>query len=277
MSNEEYVQSIQKWREEMDANLRRENGWLAMAGLFWLKKGFNTFGSSRDCDILLPMRAARLMGAFEFDGLKVTLHLEIGQSGELNGERIQTVVVLKTDREEPPSFVRFEDIQVLVIQRAERFGIYLWDNQRAQRREFPPRDWFSIDEKYRVSAIYTPYPVTIKVELPNSIGEFEKDFMQGYVSFKIGDKSFRLDATELNDGRLYLQFKDKTNEGKTYPYGRYLYSEAVKEDGQVYLDFNKSFNPPSAFTDYATFTFGSKQNRLNIFMEAGELFKQSTK
>jgi len=39
MANEEYIKSINKWRQEVDDNLRRENGWLALAGLFWLCKG----------------------------------------------------------------------------------------------------------------------------------------------------------------------------------------------------------------------------------------------
>jgi uncharacterized protein (DUF1684 family) len=274
MSGEEYFQAIHKWRLEMDANLRRENGWLALAGLFWLKKGFNTFGSSGDCDILLPKRAPRLLGAFEFDGENITLHVEIGQTGELNGKPIQTAAVLKSDREEPPSFVTFQELQLLVIQRTDNFGVYLWDNQRSLRNEFPPRIWFPIDEKYYVFALYTPYPVPIKVDLPNASGELEKDFMQGYVSFKFGDKSYRLDATELNDGRLYLQFKDLTNGGKTYQSGRYLYTEAVTEDGEVFLDFNKAYNPPSAFTDSATCTFGSKQNRLKVSIEAGEMYER---
>jgi uncharacterized protein len=274
MSGDEYLQAIQKWRNEMDTNLRRENSWLALAGLFWLKNGFNTFGSSGDCDLVLPKRAARLIGAFEFDGSNVTLHVEMGQTGKLNGEPIETAVLVKTDREASPSFVTFEDLQLLVIQRDDRFGVYLWDNQRSQRRDFPSRNWYPTDEKYRVSAIYTPYPVPIKVEVPNAFGELEKDFMQGYVSFKIGDKSCRLDATELDDGRLYLQFKDLTNGGKTYHSGRYHYTEPVKEDGKVFLDFNKSYNPPSAFTDYATCTFGSKQNRIKVAIEAGELFEQ---
>ncbi len=38
MADDEYLNSILKWREEMDANLRRENDWLAAAGLFWLKE-----------------------------------------------------------------------------------------------------------------------------------------------------------------------------------------------------------------------------------------------
>ena len=274
MDSEKYFQTIQDWWVKMDANLRRENDWLALAGLFWLKKGFNTFGSSRDCDILLPNRAPHLIGAFELNGTNIMLHIETGQNGEINGKPIQKTAVLKTDQEEPPSFIKFEELQLLVIQRNEKYGIYLWDNLRSQRHEFPPRIWFPVDEKYCVAAHYTPYLLPIKVELPNIFGELEKDFMHGFVSFKFGDKTYRLDATELYNGRLYLQFKDQTNDRKTYPSGRYLDTEAVKEDGQVLLDFNKSYNPPSAFTDYATCTFASRPNHINLAIEAGELYEQ---
>src|SRR5512144_1590083 len=77
MVEEAYISSLLAWREEMDANLRRENDRLALAGLFWLQKGFNTFGSSRDCDIVLPKPAPRIIGAFEFDGNSVTLTLDL--------------------------------------------------------------------------------------------------------------------------------------------------------------------------------------------------------
>jgi hypothetical protein len=57
MTNEEYVNTILKWRQEVDTNLRSsENSWLALAGLFWLRKGENIIGSDihrSDCDILL--------------------------------------------------------------------------------------------------------------------------------------------------------------------------------------------------------------------------------
>ena len=257
----------------MDANLRRENDWLALTGLFWLQKGFNTFGSSRDCDILLPKRAPHLIGAFEFDGTdNIVLHIEMGQTGELNGIPIQTNAVLKTDHGDPPSLITFEELRLLVIQRGDRFGVYIWDNLRSQRSEFPPRNWFPLGEKYRITGKYVPYILPIKVDLSNSFGEPENDIMLGYVTFKIGDKTCKLDATELNDGCLFLQFKDLTNGEKTYPSGRYINTEAVSEDGQVLLDFNKSFNPPSAFTDYAICTFASKSNHLNLAIEAGELY-----
>jgi uncharacterized protein (DUF1684 family) len=273
--DEEYLHAILEWRVNMDANLRRENDWLALAGLFWLQKGFNTFGSSHDCDILLPKQAPHLIGAFEFDGTEnIVLHIEMGQVGEINGEPIQSTAVLKTDQGDPPSLITFKEIGLLVIQRADRFGVYVWDNLRPQRSEFPPRIWFPVDEKSLVIAHYTPYVLPIKVELRNPFGELENEVMLGYVSFRYRDKALKLDATELSDGCLYLQFKDLTNGEQTYPSGRYLTTtEPVGEEGLVFLDFNRSYNPPSAFSDYAICNFASKMNHLKVAIEAGELYE----
>ncbi|HUI88138.1 MAG TPA: DUF1684 domain-containing protein [Anaerolineales bacterium] len=272
-SANQYLRDLLQWRKDMDADLRRENNWLAAAGLFWLKKGTNTFGSSRDCDIVFPKQAPRLLGAFEFDGTSVvTLHFDVGQSAELNGQPIQTATVLKHDLQDSPSFVKFGNLCIAVIHRADRVGIRLWDNTREERRTFPPRSWFPIDEKYRISALYTPYPVPVKVKTFNAFGVWEENYMQGYVSFNLGGRTYNLDTSDLKDGGLYIQFTDPTNGETTYPKGRYHYTEAVQEDGRVFLDFNKVFNPPSAFTDFATCTFPPNQNDVSIPIEAGETY-----
>ncbi len=272
MSNEEYLSNILKWRKEMDANLRRENDYLAAAGLFWLKKGNNTFGSSRDCDIHFPGQTPRLLGAFEFDGKTVTLHLDIGQSAELNGQAVTNAVALNDDLQDSPSFVKFGELCMVVTRRADKVGIRLWDNSREQRRAFPPRAWFPIDEKYRVSALYSSYPMPMKFKMFDAFGEWEENYMQGYVTFNLRGHTYNLNANERNDGTLYIQFTDATNGEKTYPKGRYLHAGPIREDGRVFLDFNKAFNPPSAFTEYATCTFAPNQNYLNTRVEAGELY-----
>jgi uncharacterized protein (DUF1684 family) len=41
-------------------------------------------------------------------------------------------------------------------------------------------------------------------------------------------------------------------------------------DGHVVLDFNKSYNPPCAFTPYATCPLPPQENRLAVRIEAGE-------
>ncbi len=272
MVDEAYLSSLRSWREEMDANLRRENDRLALAGLFWLQKGFNTFGSSRDCDIILPKPTPRIIGAFEFDGTNVKLTLDLGQSVEVNGQVTTLPTPLESDDSATPSFVTYQNLRMVVIRRAHGVAVRLWDNGRPERQNFPGRKWFDPDELYRVDGIYSPYPVPVKVKLLNSLSELEEDMMQGYVSFTLAGRGRRLDASELEDGRLYIQFRDRSNGITTYSEGRYLYTEPVQEDGTVQLDFNRAFNPPAAFSPYSTSTFAPRRTELKIRVEVGERF-----
>src|SRR5262245_38151357 len=108
MTNGDYINSINKWRQEVDTNLRRENGWLALAGLFWLRHGTNIIGSSSDADIRLPARAPGRLGTFEFDGNNVTLTVEANLPVEVNGTATQ-MALLDADQEDVPSFITFTD------------------------------------------------------------------------------------------------------------------------------------------------------------------------
>ena len=55
-----YVADIEEWRTEREARLKAYDGWLTLAGLFFLNEGDNSFGSSPQNDIELrpgPERA----------------------------------------------------------------------------------------------------------------------------------------------------------------------------------------------------------------------------
>lgn len=270
----DYVGALNAWRAQMDADLRRDYGWLTVVGLYSLKEGVNTIGSSPDCDIQLPRRAARLLGVIELQAERATLHVDIGQSVDVNGVPVRTSLELRSEQEPPASVMTCDDLGMLVVRQGKRLGLRLWDNLRA--RETPPREWFDVDAKYRLKGTYDSYPVPVKVQLPTSVGGFEDGHVQGYVSFRLGGKSLRLDAAELEDGRLYLPFYDLTNGSKTYPKGRYLYTEPVREDGEVMLDFNRAYNPPSAFQNKEACTFAPPGNQLKIPVEAGELYNPTT-
>ena len=60
MSNRDYERRIQSWREQMDASLRADNGWLALVGLFWLHAGVNTTGTHPSSEIVLPSNSAQI-------------------------------------------------------------------------------------------------------------------------------------------------------------------------------------------------------------------------
>ena len=270
MVDEQYEQSINKWRQEVDTNLRRENGWLALSGLFWLRRGTNVIGSNPNCDILLPARAPARLGTFEFDGNNVTLNVETDTSVDVNGTATRSAL-LDADQEDVPSFITFSDIRMVVVRRAKGVGIRVWDNQRAERRLFPSREWYPVKEELRVPATYTRYEIPRIVQMPDILGAILDEPMQGFVTFELLGKKHELVVEELPNRRLFIQFMDLTNGNPTYPSGRYHYTDA-HENGKVFIDFNKAYSPPCAFTDYATCTFPPQENRLNIPIEAGEIY-----
>ncbi len=269
-NNDEYIQGITKWRQEVEHNLRRENGWLALAGLFWLRKGTNLIGSHSECDILLPERAPACLGAFEFDGDNVTLKVEAKLPVEVNGIPMKSAQ-LDTDQEDIPSFITFDEMHMVVVRRSKGVGIRLWDNARSERQSFPGRQWYPVKAEYRVPAAYTRFESPKVVKMPDILGAILDEPMQGFVSFELSGKKYELVAEELSDHRLFIQFMDLTNGKITYPSGRYHYTDAY-EDGKAIIDFNKAYNPPCAFTDYATCTFPPQENHLNIAIEAGETY-----
>jgi uncharacterized protein (DUF1684 family) len=107
--------------------------------------------------------------------------------------------------------------------------------------------------------------------MPDILGAILDEPMQGFVSFELNGRKYELVAEELSDHRLFIQFMDQTNSKSTYPSGRYHYTDA-HENGKLFIDFNKAYSPPCAFTDYATCTFPPPENRLDLAIEAGEIY-----
>jgi len=272
MADEEYIKAITKWRQEMDTNLRRENGWLALAGLYWLSKGINTIGSDADCDILLPARAPTQVGSFVFDGNNVTLNVDLDINVEVNGVSTK-IATLDADQENVPSFITFNDMRMVVVRRGTRVGIRLWDNTREERRNFPPRDWYPIKDEYRIPADFIRFAAPKVFDLPDILGASQDVPMNGYLAFELHGQTHQLLVEEESDHRLFVQFRDETNGNTTYPSGRYYRTEPYQEGMPFFIDFNRAYNLPCAFTKYATCTFPPPENQLKVVVEAGEYFE----
>ena len=160
---------------------------------------------------------------------------------------------------------------MVVIQRGNRMGVRLWDNLNERRASFPARAWYDIDEAFRVPAVFTPYDRPKMAYFPDLTGERAEYPVEGYVVFDLGGATHRLDINKEDDGTLFLRFWDPTSDTETYPTGRYLVAD-VESDGKIFLDFNKAYNPPCAFTDFATCVFAPEQNHLSFSITAGETY-----
>src|SRR5262245_51716337 len=84
-----YETEIQKWREKREAELRSEDGWLTLVGLFWLKGGANLIGSESTSDITLPTEfAPAKVGSFEFHQGNIKLRVEKGVKVSVNDKAV---------------------------------------------------------------------------------------------------------------------------------------------------------------------------------------------
>jgi uncharacterized protein len=66
-------------------------------------------------------------------------------------------------------------------------------------------------------------------------------------------------------------FRDGTARDSTYPAGRFMYAAPPDSSGYTILDFNRAYNPPCAFTTYATCPLPPAENSLSAALRAGEL------
>ena len=73
-----YRQSVEKWRQEYQASLTSDSGWLTVSGLFWLKEGDNRFGSASTNDIVLPASAPSSVGVLTLHSGKITARINPG-------------------------------------------------------------------------------------------------------------------------------------------------------------------------------------------------------
>lgn len=270
-SKEAFLKDLEQWRKTRDANLRRETGWLTLVGLDWLSEGENPFGSDPSNAVTLPKgKAPAKAGVLLLDhgSVRVKAIPEVNLS--LNGKPVSEQA-LKSDADGSPDILSLGGLSFYVIKRGDRFGIRVKDSQSPVRLNFKGIASFPADPAYQVTADFVPYATPKEVHIPTVLGT--EDIMQapGYVRFKLFGKDMTLEPV-IEDPKapeLFFIFRDKTSGKTTYPAGRFLYA-AMPKDGKVVLDFNRSYNPPCAFTPFATCPLPPPQNRLTIAVKAGE-------
>jgi uncharacterized protein (DUF1684 family) len=270
-SYEQYQDEVHAWREGMDANLRAKNSWLALYGLIWLEEGVSRLGSDPKNDIVLAEDSVpAFMGVIDHSSGKTIFSSETNCAITLNGQPIQHNL-LTPDTSEDPSYLEIGSLRMVVIERGGLTGLRIWDNNRIERRTFPGRTWFPVDSELQVQAEFKEHAAGRTIIVPNIQGDQEEVQSLGTVTFTLHDLEGQLEAMEAVNNRLFIIFKDSTSGVKTYPAGRFMVSEEIM-GSKVTLDFNRSYNPPCAFTAFATCPLPPEENHLDFAIEAGERY-----
>lgn len=264
-----YQAEIAKWRTDIETRLKADSGWLTVAGLFWLKEGNNTIGTASNNDFVMEVEnGPKQLGRFEMSDGKTTFYANDEVTVTIADKPIKTAV-LTPDTSGNPEILVAGDISMFLIKRGVRYGIRLKDKNSHLRKEFKGRNWYPVNPALRVEAKWVQYDTPKPVKITGLTGDVEDSKIPGYAVFTIDGKEYRLEPEQEED-QLFFNFKDLTSGKTTYGAGRFLYTSLAK-DGKVVLDFNKAYNPPCAFTPYATCPLTLPQNRLAVKIEAGEL------
>ena len=265
-----YRQEIGKYRADRLAELTAPNGWLATQGLFWLHQGANTAGSDASSEIRLPARAPARLGVFTLKDSSVTFNAAEGVEVTSAGKPVTTFAFEGRGGER--SSITAAGVTLFVIRRTDRVGLRMLDPESHARRTFSGLRYFPLDPAYRFKARYTAYPAMKTVPVANVLGQLVPMESPGYVEFTLNGRTWRLEPVYETSRRddLFFIFKDLTSRTDTYEAGRYLHTP-LPQDGIVDLDFNRAYNPPCAFTAFATCPLPTKENQVAVAIKAGEL------
>ena len=268
-----YEEGLEQWKAKRLANLKSEDGWLTLIGLFWFKEGENRFGSDPTVEIVLPEgKAPALAGTFRLAAGKVTIDAKPEAKITSKGQPV-TTLELKSDEDGEPTVLEMGSLSFHVVKRGERLGLRVKDRENPARAEFKGTDYYPPDRKWVVGARFEPYNPPKQVPILNVLGMETEETSPGELAFEVDGRPYKLEALkEKGEEQFFIIFADQTSGKETYGAGRYLYADPPGADGRVTLDFNRAYSPPCAFTRYATCPLPPAQNRLPLRVEAGERY-----
>ena len=236
-----------------EASLKSENGWLNLAGLFLLKEGENKIGGAESNDFVFPHVEASLG--------KVILQ---------NNQVLYNGQVIFPYSGSKPTVISHQSLRWFIIQRGDKFAIRLRDLDGEYLKAFHGIEHFPADSKWKIKAKFIP-TAGKKVTIIDITGRSYQEDSPGLLEFVVDGKAYRLEAGpgETKED-FFVVFGDATNKTTTYGGGRFLDTKGFNADGTVTLDFNKAYNPPCAFTPFATCPLPTKENKLTLAIPAGE-------
>lgn len=268
LSMNTYTQEIAEWQQKRDAELRNPDGWLTLAGLFWLEPGRNSFGGDSSNDIHFPGLAAPRLGEFIVSDDRVEVVVAPGVDITCQGTTISQMILTGSETEE--EVLAYGSLRWFVIRRDGRWAVRLRDRAHPALAAFHGVEYFPADPTWRVTTRLVAHPTPVTIPVPTILGSVNQTPSPGILHFSLNGTEHQLIALGQADKPLSLIFADATSGQETYGSGRFLTVDTPSADGETVIDFNRAYNPPCAFTPFATCPLPPAGNRLAIPIPAGE-------
>lgn len=269
----EHALEIQEWQNQRHSELMATDGWLTLVDLYWLDDGATSFGSdpSNTWQFASPDAAPRL-GTFHLSEGLVAWQSAPGVEVTTVGGEAAVSYAAMNPADASPLVLETWPLQWLVLRSGERLGIQLKHAESDLRTQFQGLEHFPIvTEWQRPASFVASESAPLQLHTTHESAEVVESI--GHVTFEIDDQAQTLTvwrSAEDSTG-MFTAFSDNTNGTSSHAGGRYLWIDAPDEEGQTWVDFNKAYNPPCAFTEFAVCVLPPAENALVMAITAGEL------
>lgn len=266
---------FEKWKSEREKELLAEDGWINLVGLLWIDSENKYLNQLKDDSLTISNESNKnTIGTFQFLNDSVWFLFSPKLHRKNNSKTASKTLQYPVENYSQGG-VYFERWKWTVINRGGQFGLRLRDLQHPNLVQFKPLTYFDYDSSHSVEALFIP-KFNETIDIPNVLGQVIEWKVLGLLKFQLGGEQHELLALD-EAGKFFVIFSDATNEIETYPTGRYLYVMYPDQNGMTRIDFNYAYNPPCAFTAFATCPIPPKRNRLNIPIQAGEKYGKENK
>lgn len=249
--------SFEDWRQRRHAELAGPESWLGLVGLFWLEDEVSRVGSADDCVVRLPAGPSHLGDLLRRDGGVVWRPNDAPECS------------LATDRDGRPDVVDHQLLSFFVVERDGKLAVRVRDRDWVRQRPFDGVEYFPEDPAWVVEADWLPLAAPLTLEVPNVSGDLKRVDVAHRALFSVGGEQVSLLPMAVSDTEVFFVFRDRTSGRETYGAGRFLKVPAPA-GGKIRLDFNRAYNPPCAFTPFATCPLPPPENWLPFPVIAGE-------
>jgi uncharacterized protein (DUF1684 family) len=267
----DFIRQNQAWQATRAANLKAPDGWLSLIGLEWLKEGANRVGSAADNDIVLHAGPAHLGTVTQAADGSLSIALASGSGATIDGKHVARAALIDDMHATgKPTTVAFGSASFFIIERDGKKALRVKDENASTRTGFLGLDYFPVDASWRVEATWVPFDPPHELEIGSVLGTVNKEKVPGKAVFTRDGHTFELYPIQEDADSLFFVFADRTSGKETYGAARFI-TTGLPKDGKVVVDFNQAYNPPCAFTPYATCPLAPPENRLDLRVTAGEL------
>jgi uncharacterized protein (DUF1684 family) len=256
---------FEQWKIKRTAELTGEDGWLNLAGLFWMEARSPYLEEANSTLGFAEKRRSATLGKFEF-GQDSVWFISMGSAMQEKNILPPNNRALVFPTAYGSGGVYFKNWTI--IQRGGNYALRLRNLSHPNLQEFTPTPTFDYNSTLRFPAKLIPR-FNQTMDIPNVLGQVISWKVIGVLQFEYEGNDFELLVLD-ELGKLFVLFSDETSAQQTYPTGRYLYVNPPDAMGMTILDFNYAYNPPCAYTEFATCPIPPKSNRLSFAVHAGE-------